>query len=136
MASSEPTTANPAPSTALMTVNNPASFYAAAQVQRVCAVCKKVTRNWEAHHVVQKQRCRVEGAPLHSPDDALRLCAREPGACHERHTSGIDRVPLSCLRDENIAFAHAALGAGPAYVYLIAQYAGTDPRVDRLLEKW
>jgi hypothetical protein len=83
--------------------------------------------------VVQAQRCRIEGAPRFSPDNALRLCSGSADACHERHTSAQERVPLRALLDENIAFAARWLGNEPAYVYLTTQYAGQDSRVDDLL---
>lgn len=114
-------------------IDDPRSFWEEARWQRVCAVCKRPTRDWEAHHVIQKQRCRRERAPLHSPDNALRLCAGGPHCCHELHTTHQLLVSLACLRDENITFAANWLGAGPAYEYLTRYYAGSDPRVDSLL---
>lgn len=118
----------------LTAIDNPASFHAEAAAMLVCAACGKPLPGWEAHHVVQKQRCRREGAPLHSPDNALRLCAKRADRCHERHSHHQELVPLGALRDENIAFAARWLDPGPAYEYLTRYYAGTDPRVDALLE--
>jgi hypothetical protein len=117
----------------LTTINDPRSFWEEARSQLVCASCKRRTDRWEAHHALQKQRCRRAGAPQHSPDNALRLCAKAPDACHERHTTFQERIPLACLRDENIAFAAFWLGAGGGYEYLTVHYAGPDPRVDALL---
>lgn len=116
-------------------MDNPSSFWMQAQAQGVCAKCKRPTRDWEAHHVIQKQRCRREHAPQHSPDNALRLCSGSAGSCHVRHTTHQELVPLACLRDENIEFAVRWLTPGPAYEYLRRYYAGSDPRVDQLLQR-
>jgi hypothetical protein len=119
--------------TRLTDIDDAESFFQEGRYQGCCAACGS-TRSWEAHHVIQKQRCRREGAPLYSPDNALRVCAKSPDTCHERHTTHAELLPLLCLRDENIAFAERWLGAGPAYEYLTRYYAGSDPRVDALLE--
>lgn len=113
-------------------IDDAASFYEEGKYQRACASCG-ATGLFEVHHVLQKQVCRREGAPLHGPDNALRLCAKSPTACHERHTSHQELVSLDRLRDENIAFAIHWLGVGPAYNYLRRNYSGSDRRVDRLL---
>lgn len=119
--------------TPLSAIDSPRVFYEQAAFQLVCAKCRRAGDHWEAHHVVSAQTCRIEGAPRHSPDNALRLCAKAPDACHERHTSAQERVPLACLLDENIAFAARWLGSEYAYVYLRANYSGEDPRVDALV---
>lgn len=129
MATPEPTRVG----ASLSAIDDAASFYAEGKYQGECAACHS-TGPFEVHHVVERQRCRRTGAPQFSPDDALRLCAKSPGTCHERHTSAQRRVPLAALRDENIAFAERWLGAGPAYNFLTRYYAGSDARVDRLLE--
>lgn len=116
---------------ALTEIDDAASFYAEGQHQLCCAKCESVGP-FEVHHVIQGQRCRREGAPRHSPDNALRLCAKSATACHERHTTHQELVPLRCLRDENIAFAVRHLGPGPAYVYFTTYYAGADERLDQL----
>lgn len=115
----------------LTSINNAASFYEEGKYQIVCAVpdCQ-APGAFEVHHAVQKQRCRREGAPQHSPDDALRTCL----GCHGDHTSHKRRIPMAALRDENIAFAAHWLGAGPAYEYFHSHYSGSDPRIDALLE--
>ena len=110
-------------------IDDPRSFWEAARFQMVCGYCGRAG-HWEAHHAVQKQTCRRAGAPLHSPRNALRLCKR----CHDRHTTHQDKVPMTALTDDNIAFAREYLGAGPAYEYFVRSYAGEDPRVTHLIE--
>jgi hypothetical protein len=123
----------------LTSIDSPKSFYEEGRWQACCAHCgylqrSQTVRTWEAHHVVAKQHCRFYGAPLHSPDNALRLCAKSAHSCHTLHTTHAVLLPLACLRDENIAFAARWLGPERAYEYLRLRYAGTDPRVDALLE--
>lgn len=113
-------------------IDDTESFYEEGKYQRACASCG-ATGLFEVHHVLQKQVCRREGAPLYCPDNGLRLCAKSATTCHERHTSHQELVPLDRLRDENIAFVIRWLGVGPAYNYLTRAYSGSDPRVDRLL---
>jgi hypothetical protein len=117
----------------LSAIDEPASFHDEARFQGACASCGKTKGAWEAHHVLQKQTCRRFHAPLYSPDNAMRLCSKSPDACHERHTTAQERVRAKCLRDETIAFVARWLGPGPAYVYLSAQYAGSDPRIEALV---
>lgn len=122
----------------LTSIDDSKSFYLEGKFQGYCASCRfhgreQVVATWEVHHGIAKQTCRREGAPLYSPDNALRLCAKAPRACHERHTSHQERLPMGCLRDENIAFAAKHLEPGPAYVYFQRHYQGSDPRVDALL---
>jgi hypothetical protein len=114
--------------------DSPASFHAAARWQGRCAVCLTDKEPWHAHHVLAKQYCRRENAPLHHPDDALRLCSMGPTSCHWRHEQWQERVPLTCLTDANIAFVILALGPGPGYNYLTRNYAGTDLRLEHILD--
>ena len=123
--------ATPEQDAADQAIDDPRSFYLEGKFQGRCACCNSTGR-FEVHHVIAKERCKKEHIPQHSPDNALRLCAKSPDSCHERHTTAQERVPLSKLRDENIAFA-VHLGRGPAYNYLTRYYAGSDPRVDALL---
>lgn len=53
--------------------------------------------------------------------------------CHQNHHAGSARFPLAVLPDSVYEFAVEVLGAGPAYEYLKAHYAGSDPRLDALL---
>lgn len=122
----------------LTSIDNPRSFYEAGREQGYCALCGHLARpqvvsTWEVHHVLAKQHCRF-GVPRHSPDNALRLCAKSPASCHSRHTSHQHLLPLECLREENIAFVVRWLGEGPAFVYLQRSYSGSDARVNALLE--
>lgn len=116
----------------LTSIDNGASFHAEARYQLCCAACGS-TGPWEAHHVLSQQHCRRASAPRHSPDNALRLCAKTSAACHERHTNHQQRLPISCLRDANLAFLCRWLGPGGAYEYLGRYYSGTDARRDALL---
>lgn len=138
----EAPTPEPAPTSGvtLTEIDDPQSFFLEARAQGYCASCAyhgrtQIVSSWQAHHVIQRQRCRRERAPLFSPDDALRVCSGSPAACHERHTTHQELLPVGCLRDENIAFAERWLGAGPAIIYFETYYAGSDPRIDALLEQ-
>lgn len=133
MALASPEPGGPFLGVELTSIDNAHSFYREAQAQLVCAVCHRPLP-WQAHHAVQKQRLRREHAPLYSPDIALRVCAGAADRCHERHTNHQRVIPVTALRDENIAFAARWLGPGPAYEYFVAYYEGTDPRLDALLE--
>ena len=135
MASSEPTDPR---FVALTEIDNAGSFYDEGRFQGYCAHCSwlgrsQVVPTWEVHHVLSKQHCRIYHAPRHSPDNALRVCAKSPRACHERHTGHQELLPLACLRDENIAFIARWLGAEAGYEHLVRYYSGSDPRVDLLL---
>ena len=119
-------------------IDNPQSFYLAGRWQGYCALCEFLKRpqqskRWEVNHVLSRQHCRWFGAPQYSPENALRLCAKAPRACHEQHTSHMMLLPVGCLRDENIAFIARWLGPERAYEYLHRYYEGTDPRVEALI---
>lgn len=121
--------------TPLTDIDDPRSFYDEARFQGACAHCGRIKGDWQAHHIVFRQRCRREGAPQWSPDDAVRVCSGAADRCHEREHSGQERLRTSDLRDENIAFAARWLGPGAAFNYLTRYYDhDADPRVDELLE--
>jgi hypothetical protein len=107
-------------------ISNKASFRAEAAFQRCCQnpACKKPSAAWHPHHVIYEQELRGRGLPLYDTRNALRLCIR----CHGDH-HGIRPVPLTCLRDCNIAYAFKVLGGSASY-YLKRHYAGEDPRID------
>ena len=122
----------------LSTVDDPRAFYMEARTQSYCAYCgylkrTQISKQFEAHHVLEQRHCKVEGFPKHSPDNSLRLCAKSHGTCHERHTSGMQKIHLGCLFDRNIYFVVRWLGAGAAYNYFRRYYDGVDPRVESLL---
>lgn len=124
----------------LTVIDDAKAFHEEARYQGFCAGCayyarSQISKLWEAHHVLEKKHCKTSGAPLNSPDNALRVCAKSMHACHERHTTHQELLPVGCLRDENIAFIVESLGPGPAYNYLRRYYSGSDPRVDALLEQ-
>jgi hypothetical protein len=79
------------------------------------------------HHVVFEQHVRAEGGDVHDPRNALSL---HPNPCHYG-TAHTGKLKLSCLRDENYAFAAELLGSA-AHNYLRRRYAGEDPRLDEL----
>jgi hypothetical protein len=116
--------------TDIPTAGSSREFYEAGCRQLACAACGS-TGAFDIHHVVQRQICRREQIPQHHPDNALRICRD----CHHRHSSHQGVLPLSALRDENIAFAVEFLGPGPAYNHFCRYYAGRDTRVDDLLEQ-
>lgn len=135
MATSQPTLAG---EIELTDIDDARSFFDEGRYQGYCAYCSHLRRaqpvpTWEVHHVLSKQHCRKYGAPLYSPDNALRLCAKSGVACHERHTTHQCLLPLGCLRDENIAFIARWLGPAAGFEHLVRYYAGFDPRVDYLL---
>lgn len=115
---------------------NKRAFKQAAWEQRACAVTddardydEQNRLNWEAHHVVEKRWLKANYLPLWDPRNSLRL---RPDV-HSGHTSGLRRVPLTCLTDENIEYAFEVMGAA-AFDYLTRLYDGTDPRVERAFE--
>ena len=119
----------------LSDIDDPGAFYLEGRNQRGCAHCGCIGGAWQVHHVVFRQRCRIEGAPQFSPDDALRVCAGTADCCHEREHSAQERLRCSDLRDENIEFAARWLNPGPAFNYLCRYYEDDgDPRVHKLLE--
>lgn len=124
----------------LTVIDDATAFHEEARYQGFCAACgyyerPQISKLWEAHHVLFKKHCKTSGAPLNSPDNALRLCAKSMHACHERHTAHQELLPVGCLRNENIAFVAYWLEPGPAYEYFRRYYSGSDPRLDALLEQ-
>lgn len=95
-----------------------------------CACCGGRDR-LVRHHATFRQTVRREGGDEWAPANALALCT----PCHEGFHARRVPVPLSVLRDENIAFAADLLGPLAAHVYLSRRYAGTDPRVEALLQE-
>ena len=126
----------PQPITCTLTdIDDPRSFYEEGKYMGHCGHCGRIKGSWQVHHVVFRQRCRSEGAPEWSPDNAFRVCSGAADRCHEREHSAQERVRCSDLRDENIAFAVRWLGRGPAFNYLTRYYEDDgDPRVRQLLE--
>lgn len=114
-----------------MAVSNPESFHLEARFQRACAVCG-ATGEFDAHHVVERQELRRRGLPEWDTRNALRLCqilGAVGGNCHSGQSTGLRRVRLDQLRDENLEYAFEALGAF-AYFYLRRRYVGEDSRVE------
>lgn len=109
----------------------PADFYAEGHwlADAGCAACGSHA-GLQVHHTVRRQVLRRARVSQYPPDLALVVC--EP--CHADHTSHARKLPMSALRDENIAHAFDALGAA-AYDELHRTYAGTDPRVVAALER-
>jgi hypothetical protein len=122
----------------LTAINNARSFWEEAKYQGMCLNCERMKGLWEAHHVLFKQTCRREHAPMYSPDNAIRLCSGQADRCHERHhESGDLRIPMHHLRDENFAFIVVHLGLGPAINYLDRHYIDAgDSRFLYLLEQY
>lgn len=108
-------------------------FWDAARMQTVCAECGR-GGSFDAHHVIERQELRNQGLNEWDLDNALRLCDRPVGGCHQNHTAASKRVRLERLTDRNIDFAFRALGPA-AYDYLKRRYGGDDPRVERKLKE-
>lgn len=81
------------------------------------------------HHVVYRQHWLRDGGELDDPRNLVPMCFR----CHERHHSGIARLPLWVLPDAVFVALPEVLGAGRAYEYLGRRYSGRDLRHDALL---
>lgn len=93
----------------------------AARAQRVCAVTGR-RGAFHAHHVVREED--VQTLDPHDDRNALRILP----SVHWDHHWGNEKIPLTALLDENLAFAYQELGPG-AYDYLRRRYVGEDPRV-------
>lgn len=122
----------------LSTIDDRESFWMEAKYQGMCAGCGRIKVAWEAHHVLFLQECRRAGAPEWSPDNALRGCVDNDACHHAQHSGapGAQRIAISKLRNENLAFILRWLGAGAGYNYLTRHYADDgDPRLDVLLEQ-
>jgi hypothetical protein len=101
------------------------AFVDTAAAQPRCAACGS-EGPWDPHHAgVDEQDLQRMKLPLWDPANALRVC----WPCYAAHHAPTRRIPLSALRDENIRYAFACLGAR-AYDYLRRRYAGEDPRAD------
>jgi hypothetical protein len=113
------------------------AFLRAAWRQRGCAVSGDArdfangAKNWEAHHVVEARELKKRNLHhlLWDERNALRL---RPDI-HRRHTNRMEPVPMTALKDDNIAFAFEVMGAS-AKEYLERLYTGTDERVQRAFE--
>lgn len=120
-------------------------FVQEARSQLVCAACgvgnyttvetkgglKKVTVNWDAHHVIERSFLKREGLVQFDSRNALRLCA-EPGVsnCHGAHTNRSKPLELTMLLDINIEYAVYLLGPDRADLQLRRWYVGEDPRLE------
>lgn len=93
-----------------------------------CACCGSRDR-LVRHHVCYRAHVRREGGDEWNPANALALAT----PCHEAHHARRRVLPVSVLRDENIAFAAGLLGPLAAHSYFARYYASTDSRVEALL---
>jgi hypothetical protein len=80
-----------------------------------CVGCSKRLRRrgapvfeWDSHHVIAAQVLRRERAPSKYVRTAL-VCVLLCRRCHERHTSGMERVPFERL-PPRVVEAAAELG--------------------------
>lgn len=105
-------------------IANRRAFHEEAWRQRCCAMCGK-TGAYQSHHVVEKQKLRIEGRLDVKWD--IRNCLRLCDSCHSAHTGGWRRVTLDRLTDLNYEFAWDILGMASAQ-YLRDRYNGTDDR--------
>ena len=113
----------------LTAIDDSRAFFEEGRYMGMCGCCSRIKGLFEVHHVVFEQRCRREGAPLKSPDNAFRLCSGTAETCHEREHTHQSRIPVSKLRIQNIAFAIRWLGPGPAYNYFERYYVADDPAI-------
>lgn len=94
-----------------------------------CAGCG--LRAVHNHHVVYRQHLRQHGGDVLDGANFLPMCL----SCHAAHHNASWRIPVSCLRDENLAYASELLGLA-AFDYFVRRYADDgDPRLDELLEE-
>lgn len=101
-------------------------FWLEARYQRCCAVTGS-TKEFEAHHVVEKRWLKANGFPLWDRRNALRLHPDVHGA----HTSRMKKIPMSALREENIDYAFEIMG-DRAMNYLPENYEGSHPHFEAL----
>lgn len=104
-----------------------AAWYAAAADR--CAYCDEPGRvgiyGLHQHHIVYRQTVLLHGGDEWDVRNALTLCNR----CHARHHSSVRyRLPLALLPDPAFEFAVELL-RHRARAYLMARYAGPDPRL-------
>lgn len=102
-------------------------FWEAARAQGICQVTGKCGP-WDSHHVIEKDWLRRHGKDPWDPRNALRIL----DGIHANHTGAHERIPMRCLRQENIDFAFETMSAG-AHFYLRRRYAGYDERVELAL---
>ena len=103
-------------------ISNPQSFHAEARFQRVCAACGS-WGEFEAHHVISKQRLKQMGliACLYDTRNALRLCRK----CHTRFEQKMLVVTTSMLTRQNLCFMWEMLKEA-ARNYLERHYTGVN----------
>lgn len=90
-----------------------------ASVYGCCAVCGWRGR-LERHHVVLEQHVRAEGGDPWCLDNSLLLGTH--CRCHSRHTTAAERLPISLIGPEAIAFAQELLGEDQAAAYFVRYY--------------
>lgn len=118
----------------------PGDFHSEARWQGKCQHpnCERpLSRDWHAHHVVYEQIVMRYSPELkYDPRNAMRLC--NP-VCHfdRQHNAG-DRVPMSVVRDETIAFAVEVIGEGQTINFFQRYYGDgeEDPRLIELERIW
>lgn len=88
-----------------------------------CRVCGS-GRGLHSHHVVYEQHVRRRDGDVYDPDNSLTVCRR----CHMAHHAG-NRLPTSCFRPENLAFAKRLLGEYAAD-YFARYYDDGHPVMD------
>lgn len=111
-------------------ISSPGAFREEARYQRCCQIksCGS-TGAWQPHHVLDKQWLKREKLPQNDPRNAMRLCTR----CHMQHEwagPGKVDIALTDLPEDAICYVFETMGDGPASVYLMRHYTGSDPRVD------
>lgn len=107
---------------------HPRSFFEEAKHQKGCALCGKVKRPFEAHHVIKKQRIIRIGRNPYDGRLALRLCEGVgTSRCHADHEKGKRKVETANLPDHAICVIWDYLGEAGQNL-LERDYSGIDGR--------
>lgn len=106
---------------------NPARDAWMATPMRHCAACGE-TRNLERHHVIYEQHVVAAKGDPWDIANQLVLCRGCHSEAHSKHN-----LPLAVLPSSAFDFGVQLLGEGATFEYLRRRYAGTDPRLQRLI---
>lgn len=91
-----------------------------------CRVCGS-RRNLQGHHTLYRQHLRAERADEWDLRGELTVCER----CHVDHHAAVKRIPVSALREENLAYMLDLLGER-AIGYLARTYFDDGSLEERL----
>jgi hypothetical protein len=97
-------------------------------VTRCICGCEK--RAVHEHHVCYAQTVRREGGDIRDKRNLVPMAF----GCHAAHHNRSRPLSAWRLPDAVFEFARELLGAGAAYEYLARRYAGSDHRLEALLQ--